>query len=262
LDPDLLRWPEGEGPEAVRLRVRRTDGPSTAGFSVQSWVWGQEVVFSRKRLEQVFGRLLRGKLGTRVARAKGVFRTNEGIQRIDIAGGRVHLEVSPYRRDSRLDVILHGSAPPAGSWPRLTGWLEETVCTPAELEGDARRLEIMAPGGRHLSLDREALAALPDGIDDVSTLVPKRQGTAARLSTLVAHHGLPDAGEVVVVASDGYVSPPVPVSDLLRGVLLHSVDDGPLPADRGGPIRLLIPGDAGPAGPCSNVKGVVRLVFR
>jgi DMSO/TMAO reductase YedYZ molybdopterin-dependent catalytic subunit len=48
----------------------------------------------------------------------------------------------------------------------------------------------------------------------------------------------------------------------MNGVLLHSLDGAPLPVNQGGPIRLLIPGDAGPAGPCSNVKAVVRVVFR
>jgi G3E family GTPase len=262
LDPDLLRWPEGEGTRAVRLRVRRNDGPSTAGFSVQSWIWGQDVVFSRKRIDQLIGRMLRGGLGVRVARAKGVFRTDEGVQRVDVAGGKVHLGLSAYRRDSRFDVIVHGSAPPAGTWPRLTGWLDETICSADELERDRQRIEIAAPGGRRLSVGRADLSALPDGVDDVSVLIPRRHGAAARISALVARYQLPETGEAVVVAADGFVSAPVPVPALLGGLLLHSVDGAALPEDKGGPIRLLIPGDAGPAGPCSNVKGVVRLVFR
>jgi len=262
IDPSLLDWPEGEGPRAQSMRIQRPLEDSTSGFSVQSFVWGPEVVFSRKRLDQLMGRLLRGKIGTRVARSKGVFRTDEGVQRIDIAGQQAHVATSDHRRDSRLDVILHGGAAPPGAWARLGGWLDDAQATPEELQVVAGQVEIVSPGGGEIRLDRTALLALPDGIADISTVIPKRQGQAALLRSLVTAHGLPETGEAIVVAADGYISPPVPVSAMLEGVLLHSLDGDPLPQDKGGPIRLLIPGDAGPAGPCSNVKAVVRLIFR
>ncbi len=262
LDPSLLDWPAGQGRHAAPMRVRHHDGPSTAGFSVQSWTWGQDVLFSRKRLDALMGRLLRGELDVRVARVKGVLRTDEGVLRVDIAGGKIHIGQSSYRRDSRFEIILHGAALPVGTWPRLSGWLEEAQCRPDEVQRDGHRIEIVASGGRQLSLNRDDLAALPDGIDDVSVLLPKRAGTAARVTAMVQRYQLPESGEVVVVASDGFVSPPVPTVELLKGVLLHTLADASLPLDKGGPIRLLIPGDGGPAGPCSNVKGVVRLVFR
>jgi hypothetical protein len=46
-------------------------------------------------------------------------------------------------------------------------------------------------------------------------------------------------------------------------VLLHSLGDAPLPADQGGPFRLLIPQDASrdPIS-CANVKGVAKVVLR
>ena len=42
----------------------------------------------------------------------------------------------------------------------------------------------------------------------------------------------------------------------------HTRDGDPLPPEQGGPVRMLIPGDAGPGGPCANVKGVVRIALR
>jgi DMSO/TMAO reductase YedYZ molybdopterin-dependent catalytic subunit len=53
----------------------------------------------------------------------------------------------------------------------------------------------------------------------------------------------------------------VPV--LCQGFLLHSLAGSPLPAEQGGPFRLLIPEQAGaPLGACANVKGVAKLVVR
>ena len=65
-----------------------------------------------------------------------------------------------------------------------------------------------------------------------------------------------------MVAADGYATPAVPADALGKALLLHSIHGEALPGDKGGPLRLLIPGDAGPAGACSNVKGVVQLVLR
>jgi G3E family GTPase len=262
IDAAALAWPEGEGRRSVPMRIRRVNAPSTAGFSTQSWSWAPDVVFSRKRVDQLFAELIGHNKGARVARAKAVFRTNEGVLRVDIAGGQVHLRDSVHRRDSRLDLILHGASPPSGTWPRISGALDAVICSARELEHDRHRVEISSPDGGTRSVDRLALAALPDGIADVSTIDPKRQGAAARISALVDAFQLPRAGEVVVVAADGFVSPPVPVAAFMNGVLLHSLDGAPLPPSKGGPIRLLIPGEAGPAGPCSNVKAVVRVVFR
>ena len=103
---------------------------------------------------------------------------------------------------------------------------------------------------------------LANGVEDVSTLVPGRAGEAARVSVLLQTLDAPGDGDAVVVASDGYTTPPVPVSALTTAILVHSLGGDPLPARLGGPFRLLIPGDAGPGGPCANVKGVVRIALR
>ena len=41
------------------------------------------------------------------------------------------------------------------------------------------KIEIVVSDGRVLYMDRDALAALPNGIEDVSTRVPGRSGSAA-----------------------------------------------------------------------------------
>jgi hypothetical protein len=74
---------------------------------------------------------------------------------------------------------------------------------------------------------------------------------------------VPDTGTAVVVAGDGFASEPVPIPVLRQGVLLHSLDGAPLPAEQGGPFRLLIPQDASPDPiSCANVKGVAKIVIR
>ena len=47
--------------------------------------------------------------------------------------------------------------------------------------------------------------------------------------------------------------------ELADAVLVHSLGDRPLPDEKGGPFRLLVPGGSGP---CANVKGVVRIAVR
>ena len=98
--------------------------------------------------------------------------------------------------------------------------LNPRSATEEELALDANKIEIVVSDGRVLYLDRDALAALPDGIEDVSTRVPGRSGCAADVKALIAANGLPTGGEVVVVASDGFVSPPVPTRTLAAGLLL------------------------------------------
>ena len=63
-----------------------------------------------------------------------------------------------------------------------------------------------------------ALQALPGGVDDVSGLLPGRSGAAARLDALLDSVGARDEQQAVVVAADGYTTPPVPVSAIRSGL--------------------------------------------
>jgi G3E family GTPase len=263
----LLRWPEGEG-----LRSRLDPQPSTGdapdhdhpdsthGFRARSLQWSPEAVFGRDRLLTALEELAEGRGGTAVARLKGIFRTLEGVSRIEIAGGALHEEPTSYRRDSRVDVIV---ADADAALDRIATALAGAVLDPSEITLDANRIEVVLPEGSVHGIDREALAALPDGIPDVSLHFPKRAGSAARVGALLDRLGVQGAGRAVVVAGDGFAAEPVALSVLREGVLVHTLDAEPLPAKQGGPFRLLIPESAS-ADPvsCANVKGVAKIVVR
>jgi hypothetical protein len=123
----------------------------------------------------------------------------------------------------------------------------------------ARRGAVLEVDGR--TVDRDWLRALPDQVPDVSVFVPGRQGVGVRLGAILQAAGadLDRAGDLVVVARDGFATPAVPVGELVDGILVHSVGDGSLPDGSGGPFRLLVPGRRDP---CGNVKAVVRLALR
>jgi G3E family GTPase len=272
LETSVLDWPAGEGARAPRTRKeaccdaaqgghehRHED--STAGFGARSWRWAPAVVFSRERLLDALARLANGAAGAKLARLKGIFRTQEGVYRLEVAGGDVHDRLTPYRRDSRVDVILQTEDP--GPFERVDAWLAQAVLREDELELDLERIEVVLPDGRVHLVDRALLAALPDPVADISTLFANRSGSAARISRLWQSLGLPERGRAVVVAGDGFASEPVDVAALCQGFLLHSLGEAQLPAEQGGPFRLLIPEQAGaPLGACANVKGVAKLVLR
>lgn len=267
----LWSWPSGaEKPQPERQSHAHSEGheghapaatPSTLGHRAVSKTWLAAELFSRSRLREILARLLAGEAGARAVRLKGIFRTREGWLRLEIAGGRVHEAVSAFRRDSRVDAIFATEA--AEPAERALGWLEAARLQPAELTQLSQQLEIATQGGALRALDREQLEALPDGIPDVAALMPKRQGSAARIGALFDALGLARGGHAVVCASDGFASEPVAVEVLCQGVIVHSLAGEPLSEKQGGPFRLLIP-DGVPGAPlaCANVKGVSRIVLR
>jgi G3E family GTPase len=259
LPRDVLEWPAGEGPRRERQREphAHSHAPSIEGHAARSWRWSSDVVFSGKRLRDALAALAGDRA---VARFKGIFRTEEGVSRLEIAGGVVHDRLTSFRRDSRADAIARGDA---SALDRVGAALAAATQSEAEARLDPNRIEWVLPDGRVHAVDRAALEALPGGIADVSAQFPKRSGAAARIEALFASLALPVKGSAVVVAGDGFASEPVAVSVLRRGVLLHSLGGAPLPADQGGPFRLLIPEDASPEPiSCANVKGVAKVVIR
>jgi G3E family GTPase len=262
LEPAQLDWPAGEGARAPRAHSHAHElADSTQGFSARSWRWAPDAVFSRERLLDALARLVRGDAGARLARLKGIFRTQEGVYRLEVAGGDVHDRLTSYRRDSRVDVILQSAD--AAPLDRVGEWFERALLRDDELELDRERIELVLPDGRVHLVDRALLAGLPDPVDDISALFAKRSGSAARIDRLWRALDLPKAGSAVVVAGDGFASEPVALDTLRQGFLLHSLGGAALPAEHGGPFRLLIPEQAGaPLGACANVKGVAKLVVR
>ena len=113
----------------------------------------------------------------------------------------------------------------------------------------------------------EELAALPDQIEDVATLVPGRKGGAVRLSTLLRSVGARETARWATLGSaDGRFAICVPrelISE--RGLVVYRLGDGPLPSGSGGPVRVLIAGApaecSGEIDTCAAVKdlGFVRL---
>lgn len=258
LPSDAFAWPEGSGPKQARdaaaTHSHRHD--STLGFVARSWIWSPEVVFSHPRLRDA---LERG-VASGLERFKGIFRTQEGVTAFEIAAGSLDERLSPYRRDSRADAIAKGDA---SALDALGNALAGATMSADELQLAAERLEIVLPDGRNVTVDRGALLELPDGIDDVAPLFPKRSGAAARVASLWRHLDLPREGSAVAVAIDGFASEAVPLSGLCAGVLLHSIEGAALPDKQGGPFRLLIPeGTPGVPNACANVKGLAKLVLR
>ena len=253
-----LDWPEGEGP---RLLAKHTAHGSTDGFAVRSLRWAPDRVFSRDRLFAAVQRLLQGEAGAALARLKGIFRTQEGVVRLEVAGGVINERSSSFRRDSRVDVILRADGDAA--LERAAEWLAQALLSDGERRLSVERIELALEDGRARLIDRDLLRSLDDPVADVSTIIPERKGAAARISALWRALELPQDGHVVIVAGDGFASEPVPVDTLCQGLLLHTLEGRPLPADKGGPFRLLIPKEASPpSGACANVKAVARLVHR
>ncbi|MEZ6197001.1 MAG: molybdopterin-dependent oxidoreductase [Planctomycetota bacterium] len=129
------------------------------------------------------------------------------------------------------------------------------------------RLEITGAVTRATVLDFAALRALDGQIEDASSVVPGRNGSAVRLAEAIALAAPLDANaEVLMTSGDGAFSATVPLSALSEALLLYREGDAPLPAGRGGPIRLLIPGtpDCGAASvdACANVKDLARIEIR
>jgi hypothetical protein len=215
-------------------------------------------MFARERLRAGLERSMEA---GGLARFKSIFRTREGVLRLEVAGGVLHETTSAFRRDSRADAIAEVDA--TAALDRVGEALDAAILSAAELEAQSHQVEIVHPDGRCDVVDRALLLELPDAVPDVAVLLPKRTGEAARLSRLFERLGIGDAGHAVVCAADGFASEPVKLSALAQGLLLHSLGGKPLAPAQGGPLRLLIPaGVAGAPTACANVKAVTRIVIR
>ena len=84
------------------------DGVATSG-----WIFPTELVFDRDRLADALGELLvpEGLLEGRALRVKGVFRTPRTWMLLNGTADELTFRPVPWRRDSRLEIIVDGSAP-------------------------------------------------------------------------------------------------------------------------------------------------------
>ncbi len=214
---------------------------STDGFHVVSRIFDAETLFSWEALEAL----------PAVERCKGIFRTDRGTFLIEKVGQRLHARLTPHRRDSRVDVIDR-------DMDRIQSTLQAIEGARRTLAANAP-LELVLANGTRRTFSREELIDLPGGIPDVGVEVSGRSGAAVPVASVLEAVGASLNGEAVVTAGDGFASPAVALDVLARGWLVHSLGGQPLPADAGGPLRLLIGGNAVSA--CSNVKNVVQLVL-
>jgi G3E family GTPase len=256
--PDAAwRWPEARD-RASSPRARAHDHDhhhdDVHGFVVRTLEWPEETRFVRERLVDAVARIA-VRADAPIVRLKGVFATDDGWWRLEVAGGAGTDRPTAYRGGSRVDVIATSDA----ALDDAAAMLRSAIATEADLDRARTALELVTPSGR-ARFDRDRLAALPDQIADVSVIVPKRVGRAVPLREVLRAAGAPTDGQVVAVAHDGMTTAAAPLESLADAVLVYAHGDGPLPDDQGGPIRLLTPPHAA-ASACSNVKGLARLVL-
>ncbi len=127
-------------------------------------------------------------------------------------------------------------------------------------------LRIEQEGKPAQELDFRQLAELGGQIDDVGALIPGRVGGAVTLQAILDRlQPDPELDHVTVESTDGGFAASVPLEALRQAVIAYRVGEEPLPRDKGGPLRFLIPDDegcaTGGADACANVKfvGTLRL---
>jgi DMSO/TMAO reductase YedYZ molybdopterin-dependent catalytic subunit len=115
------------------------------------------------------------------------------------------------------------------------------------------------------SIDPSELRRVPVQIEDVSALVPGREGSAVWLRDVLAQRGLkPSARFATLASADGKFAISVPLQPLLeRAILVYRTGGAPLSAAKGGPVRLLLTGkiecEAPDIDACAMVKGLARI---
>lgn len=127
----------------------------------------------------------------------------------------------------------------------------------------AWRLRVDGLAGEPLDLDLRDLAAMPQQlmVDDFSCLegwtVPGLRWRGVAVADLLDRAGAPpEAAWVQISAAD--FSLPLPIADARGALLALEVNDEPLPAEHGGPARLVVPG-----GECfTSIKWTERMELR
>lgn len=112
-----------------------------------------------------------------------------------------------------------------------------------------------------LRLGQRDVAQFPERVLRLSDLVPGQDGEAVRVGALLLKaEPKAEADHVTVHSTDMVFAATTTLAEIReRGLIMDSVHGRPLPEEKGGPFRLLIPGSSSP---CGNVKWVGRLEVR
>ena len=110
----------------------------------------------------------------------------------------------------------------------------------------------------------EDLVQLPDQVEDISQVIPGREGSAVRLQSLLAQVGVQDNVKYITLEStDGKFSASIPLEAGQDAIVAYRLHDESLPAKKGGPFRFFIPNVAechvGEVDACANVKFLGRV---
>ena len=130
----------------------------------------------------------------------------------------------------------------------------------------SNRISVEGAVGSTKSFGFDELRGLPGQIADVGEIVAGRSGEAVRLASVLDSSGIDaSATHLTVESDDESFAASVPLEAVRDAVVVYAMDGSPMPREKGGPFRLLIP-DAARCGSaevdkCANVKnvGVLRL---
>jgi DMSO/TMAO reductase YedYZ molybdopterin-dependent catalytic subunit len=119
---------------------------------------------------------------------------------------------------------------------------------------------------RPTAYDADGLSALPGQVPDVSALVPDREGVAVSLAAVLDSAGVSDDARFITINAEAGYSASVPLEAVRdQAILIYKLGDGPLPRDKGGPVRFFIPDVAAcqtdEVDQCANVKYVESIVL-
>ncbi|MGH8945722.1 MAG: molybdopterin-dependent oxidoreductase [Acidimicrobiia bacterium] len=125
---------------------------------------------------------------------------------------------------------------------------------------EARSLRLSGLVARESELAYEEISHLGGSIPDLGMVADGFVGRAVPMRAVI-DRARPDhrATYVTVESDDGFYRASIPLSELAEnGWLAYSLGEGPLPRERGGPLRVVVPLGRTL---CWNVKSVAELRF-
>ena len=126
------------------------------------------------------------------------------------------------------------------------------------------RLHVEGEVGAPQAFGFAELRALAEQIEDVSQLVPGREGSAVRLQAVLEQVGPKETVRYITLEStDGKFSASVPLEAVQEGIIAYRFNDAALPENKGGPYRFFIPDvsecHVDEVDACANVKFLGRI---